>query len=432
MKKDQGVILAKNAKSNFGPRGWFIVIFGMLMYFCSAAVSVEGTNLIVPTFSQLHGVDSAGLYSLGTVAGLCGIPISVLIGVCMTKFGPRKAVGASWIVGAAGLLILSFSGGYAGYCIGRILLNVGSIGGITIGMNGLITNWFPTKKDLIQGYATIGSNLSTALSLFVMSLLLGGLGLGGTFRVWAGVYLAVGVVALVFLKDNPEDVGCFPDNDRGMTQEKVQELHRIGEEYKKTSPWTAGKLLKTKQTWQIAIGYGIILLITVGVLSTFVTTLILKGTSQTFAISMMTVAAVCAIPCSYLWGVLAAKMGTKTATLILYGVVLACIVFMLLPGTWTVYVAVPLLGCFIGAGNNLTPSIIGSVYGRYDFSKALTVIIPIWNVVVSFATMVVGVPQALTGSYVAAYITLAVFVVIGFVLVLTLDDRCIGRKDLVD
>ena len=33
------------------------------------------------------------------------------------------------------------------------------------------------------------------------------------------------------------------------------------------------------------------------------------------------------------------------------------------------------------------------------------------------------------GSYVAAYIVLAVVAVIGFILVATLDDRCIGRED---
>ena len=50
-----------------------------------------------------------------------------------------------------------------------------------------------------------------------------------------------------------------------------------GAEYKRTSPWTIRRLLRTKQVWQIAIGYGIILLITVGVLSTFVTTLSIKA-----------------------------------------------------------------------------------------------------------------------------------------------------------
>ena len=115
--------------------------------------------------------------------------------------------------------------------------------------------------------------------------------------------------------------------------------------------------------------------------------------------------------------------------MLLYAVIFVMIAVMLIPGTWTAYVTAVLLGCFIGAGNNLTPAIIATVFGRYDFSKALAVIMPIWNIVVAFATTVVGVPQSLTGSYVAAYIVLAVVAVIGFILVVTLDDRCIGRED---
>lgn len=73
---------------------------------------------------------------------------------------------------------------------------------------------------------------------------------------------------------------------------------------------------------------------------------------------------------------------------------------------------------------------IASVFGRYDFPKAMTVIIPLWNIVVSFATTIVGVPQSLTGSYVAPYIVLLICAAIGFFLVLKLDETCIGRADL--
>jgi MFS family permease len=113
-------------------------------------------------------------------------------------------------------------------------------------------------------------------------------------------------------------------------------------------------------------------------------------------------------------------------------VIFLCVISMMIPVKESAYVAVVLLGCFIGAGNNLTPSIIGSVYGRYDFAKALTVIIPIWNIVVAFATTVVGVPQSLTGSYMVSYVVLLVCALVGFILVATLDERCIGRIDLIE
>jgi MFS family permease len=431
-KTNNGVIKAKNANSDFGSRGWFMIIVGMLMYFCSAAVTSEGSNLLYPAYSEATGIGTAGLYSIATIASLCCIPLSVVMGLCLSKFGPRKAISASWLIGAVGLVITGFSHEVVAYTIGRVLINVASYGGITISFNGLVANWFPTKKDLVQGYATMGSNLATAFALIFLNLLINNLSIQKTYWVCGLVYLIIAIISYVGFRDNPEDVNRFPDNDKTMTREKAMELQAIGEEYKKTSPWTIKKLLMTKQTWQIAIGFGMILLITVGILSTFVTTMTIKGLELNTAIGMMTAAAVVALPCSYLWGYLGTKFGTKRASLLLYVVIFLCVISMMIPVKESAYVAVVLLGCFIGAGNNLTPSIIGSVYGRYDFAKALTVIIPIWNIVVAFATTVVGVPQSLTGSYMVSYVVLLVCALVGFILVATLDERCIGRIDLIE
>ena len=419
----------KNASSKFSARGWLIVFLGMAMWFFAAAMNVEGANLIIPAFSASYAVPAAVLYGIATVANLITIPGVAACGALQSKIGPRKIILLCWAVAACGMGVLAMARNLAVYCIGRVLMGVGANCATYIGLNGIITNWFPRKKDLVLGYVTMGSNLSTALCLYIIGFLLAKVSLTGTFLVWGVIYLVLGVLSFALLRDNPEELGEFPDNDRSLTQEQVQEQFRQGEEYRKNGGLTTGDILKKRQSWQIAFGYGIILLITVGILSTLVSTLIIKGLPEMNAISIMTIAAVLGIPFSYLWGYLGVKFSTKKATMLLYAVIFVMIAFMLIPGTWTAYVTAVLLGCFIGAGNNLTPAIIATVFGRYDFSKALAVIMPIWNIVVAFATTVVGVPQSLTGSYVAAYIVLAVVAVIGFILVVTLDDRCIGRED---
>mgnify|MGYP004461842673 CR=1 FL=1 len=420
----------KDANSKFSGRGWLIVFLGMAMWFFAAAMTVEGANLIIPAFSTAYNVSAAALYGIATVASLISIPGVAACGALQSKIGPRKIILLCWTVAACGMGVLGLARNLTVYCIGRVLMGVGTNCANYIGLNGIITNWFPRKKGLVLGYVTMGSNLSTALCLYLIGFLLTKLSLSGTFFIWGAIYLALGLLSFVLLRDNPEEMGEFPDNDRTLTQEQVQEQFHKGEEYRKAGGMTTMDILKKRQSWQIAFGYGIILLITVGVLSTLVSTLIIKGLPELKAVSIMTIAAVLGIPFSYLWGYLDVKFSTKKATMLLYCVIFAMIAFMLIPGTWTAYVTAVLLGCFIGAGNNLTPAIIATVFGRYDFSKALAVIMPIWNIVVAFATTVVGVPQSLTGSYVAAYIVLAVVAVIGFVLVITLDDHCIGKQDV--
>lgn len=419
----------KNASSKFSARGWLIVFLGMAMWFFAAAMNVEGANLIIPAFSSTYSVSAAALYSVATIASLITIPGVAACGALQSKIGPRKIILLCWLLAACGMGILGLAKNLIVYCIGRVLMGVGANCATYIGLNGIITNWFPRKKDLVQGYVTMGSNLSTALCLYLIAFLLAKVSLSGTFFVWGIIYLVLGLLSFCLLRDNPEEIGEYPDNDRSLTHEQVQQQFQRGEEYRKTSALSTLDILKKKQSWQIAIGYGIILLITVGILSTLVSTLVIKGLPEMTAIGMMTVTAVLGIPFSYLWGFLGVKFSTKRATLLLYLVIFAMIAFMLIPGTWTTYITAVLLGCFIGAGNNLTPSIIATIFGRYDFSKALSVILPIWNIVIAFAPTAVGVPQSITGSYVAAYIVLGIAAVIGFILVLTLDDRYIGLID---
>lgn len=425
---DNNVVRAKDAKSNLGLWGWGIVILGALGYFITSGVQNEGSNLLLPAYEAATGVSTATLYTLGTITGWIVIPLAYLMGRFLAKKGARTTLFVFWLVSAAGIAIMGISHSAPMYLIGRILTNGGGNGALTMAFASLVTNWFPSKKDIVQGYATIGCNLATAFTLILISFLLKHFTITGTYLFLAGFEVVLAFLSLAF-HNNPEEIGHFPDNDENMTREQAQELLRRGEEYKKNSPWTTKKLLKTKQTWQIAIGYGFIMLITVGILSTLITTLTLKGVDQSTAVGTMTVAAIIAMPCSALWGVLAAKITTKKASLLLYVVAVLAVVFMMVPGKWSMYVVIPLIGCFLGAGNNLTPSMIGSIFGRYDFASAMAVIIPFWNCVSNLGGTVVGVPQALTGSYTLSYVLLLIIAVIGFIMIATLDDRLIGRAD---
>lgn len=49
------------------------------MYFMSAGVIVEGSNVIYPAYAASTGISEASLYAIATVANLMAIPLSVLV-----------------------------------------------------------------------------------------------------------------------------------------------------------------------------------------------------------------------------------------------------------------------------------------------------------------------------------------------------------------
>jgi OFA family oxalate/formate antiporter-like MFS transporter len=151
------------------------------------------------------------------------------------------------------------------------------------------------------------------------------------------------------------------------------------------------------------------------------------GYSEEYASILMTVCAVLGMVFSYLWGVLDGKIGTKRATAMFFVWTILALLFMVLPGSWILYVSVFFMGGFIGAGNNLTTSMVGTVFGRYDFSRAWSVILPITCLIRSCGYAIVAILADMTGNYTVSYIALAL---VALILLLRMDDTCVGRTTI--
>ena len=121
----------------------------------------------------------------------------------------------------------------------------------------------------------------------------------------------------------------------------------------------------------MALGFGLLWMVTVGIVSQFVPRMISVGNSQPAALMMLTVAAVVGLFGSYFWGWLDQKIGTKTASVIYsasYIIALLLLIFAKLP-IFT-YIAIVFVGLGIGGLLNLMPSMVISVYGKYEIGRA--------------------------------------------------------------
>jgi MFS family permease len=291
-----------------------------------------------------------------------------------------------------------------------------------------LNNWFPTKKGLALGWATMGSHLGTATILFLIGW--GGkvMGFTGHFDIIVIGFVLLLLVLIFWYRDNPEDKGCFPDNDRTMTREKVIELHKKGKAYIAKSPWTIGKLLRTKQVWQIGIGFGgLNMLIGNAVMSQLIPAYVSKGVTTLQTMILMSGLAVLSIFTSYIFGVIDAKFGSKTVTVIFFVLGLFSLIFMALPGTWTVYVSSVLIGTFISESGDVMGSMTNTVFGRYDFSRVYSVVYPMCVAVRSCSYALIGILRTVTGGYTMPYIILMFVAVVGALNALLIDDRLLGK-----
>lgn len=341
----------------------------------------------------------------------------------------RRAIVALSLA-TVGMLVWSRAVSPAMYFLGVVLCSC-SASAIMIIRDNTTNNWFPTKKGLAMGWVTMGPLLATASILYLINW--GGkkFGFHGYFDVIALAFLILLLIVIFWFRDYPEDKGCYPDNDRSVSKERVMELHEKGLMYKRTSPWTPKKLLKTRQVWQIGIGVGgINFLIGAAVISQMVPTIMSYGYERAEATGMMTVLALCALPLSYLFGWIDTKFKTKTAIIVFFIWTITALIFMVLPGKWTLFVSIFMIGGFIGGSGNMMGSITNTVFGRYDFANAFAVIYPICVAVKSCGYALTGVVKTVTGSYQPVYFILIGLSALALLNAVLLDDRRLGRNSI--
>ena len=398
--------------SKFGPWGWSMILYAFLLYYFWAGLSVDALNVYPEAFAALHGWDPNVLLGFATPAGIIGVLGGIVFGRLIMKTGARNLSAVTLIV--TGLIYILF-GRVSSPTMFLVCLTLFTFMANAFGLivtSTLMNNWFPRKKGIALGWATMGAPLCTATFVAILSGLFGKFGVPTGCTIVGVVVVIFGLASLVWVKDYPHDVGAYPDNIKAegvdfKAQAEAVRSHK--------SAFTVSKLLRDKDMWCMGLGFGLLWMVTVGIVSQFVPRMISVGNSQPAALMMLTVAAVVGLFGSYFWGWLDQKIGTKTASVIYsasYIIALLLLIFAKLP-IFT-YIAIVFVGLGIGGLLNLMPSMVISVYGKYDFTAANSLVSPIASLLQKFAFLIMAVLLGVSGGdYALPYGVFIVIDVIG-------------------
>lgn len=421
--------------NRFGKWGWSMIIYTLLLYYIYAGLCVDSMNLYPDVFAGQYGMDRNLLLGLATPAGVIGVLGGVVFGHICMKTGVRLMSGISLIIAGILYAIFGFAGTPVMYLIVlTALCFVGNAFGL-ISTATLMGNWFPRKKGIALGWATMGAPLATATFVALLSVLYGSIGLPMTSVGVGVVVVLMGILTFFWAKDYPEEVGAYPDNIEEGSEQLAAQLSEM-KSYK--SSFTVGRLLRDKDMWLISVGFGLLWMVTVGIVSQFVPRMIgvwapVMGAeaAQGKAMLMLTVAALIGLAGSYFWGWLDQKVGTKPASCVYsLSYIVALLLLIFAQVEILIYIAVLFVGFGIGGLLNLMPSLVISVYGRHDFQAANSLVSPIASLLqkAAFALMAVLLTVS-NGDYTLPY---AVFIgvdVLGLLLLLCVTNKCKGKAD---
>jgi OFA family oxalate/formate antiporter-like MFS transporter len=416
---------------DFGPKGWVVAIFAFLV-FTYVYIWENGLNYFVPSYADKYGWSSTLLYGYQTIGYVIGCIGMVFMGRIIRKHGSKVVLLVTMGIGIVALFIIGSATTLFMYAIGAILFPACCCIFCWQCLGDLGVNWFPHKRGMYMGVATIGIVASMFLVNGVIFPVM--MNVGTSVVIYANCIFGIClfIFAIIFIKSNPEQAHAFPDNDRSITYEEVRKRNAVGEAYRMTSPWNSyGKCLTSPAIWAITLTTGLVLLIQRGCMANMIPAIMSYGHSQTVAAFLMTISGVLALFFNILGGVADEKFGTKKAMSIccVTGIV-ACIFFAFFSKyAVMIEVALILLGYAGSAGNNYQPSFTAEIFGRYDFDIPYSLIIFMSTALSSVGYVAVSAIGTSWG-YQTSYLFCAAMSIIALVISVVYKGKFQGRKEL--
>ena len=192
--------------------GWFIVAGAGLVVFSSGPGQSYVFSVFIDSIIEDTGLSRTGVSVLYLASTIVSAVLVTFVSRLADRFGPRIVlVGAGIGLGAACFGMAAATHIFLFFIAFAALRALGQ-GSLNINCILLVNQWFVSKRGRAIGLMTLGSMLSTALFPSFARFLIDSIE-------WRGAYAVLGVVAvglivpvaLLVVRNRPEDVGLFPD-----------------------------------------------------------------------------------------------------------------------------------------------------------------------------------------------------------------------------
>lgn len=410
----------EQTRRGFGAWGWFLLLFGLLIFFSNGGFFADGTNIISPAVAAQLNVDQSLILTMNSVAGVVGVLVAIAAGQVNQRIGPSKVAAGCLILAGLGHIAACNAVNVAMYLVAMCFVGGGLSAGSFVGIGTLVAMWFPKKQGQAMSVVAMGSNFGTMLFVPLLSVLAATVGIPTGSVICGGVAAVVGVIGMFLLRDTPKQRGLYPDN---VTEAEFKANYSDKPPEISDSGWTTGKLLCTKEVWLCVFSTGLLMLVQMGIMTQLVSRNMEVGMEPALATGAMSAIAVIGIIGSVIFGRVVFKLGIKKAgvlTGVLYVVAMLFNVSGFMPLVWVSLVIIGFLGA---AAPNLMNSVPGSVFGRVGYAKVNSVVFPLTSIVYMLNFAVNGLIKKLFNSLSVAYIVFAVLAFIGMVLILALHDH---------
>ena len=387
--------------------GYVIVVAAFFVYMFLAG-SYYSLSVLVPVMAKELGWSAtafgAAFSVLAVVMGLSA-PIN---GAIVVRFGPRLSMLIASLLAALAFASLSLTASLWQLYVSTVALAwaVG-LGGL-LAVQQIVGNWFVRRRALFLGLVLTGAGLGGLLIASLTSSLM------ATFGSWQAAWIGIaalmsvpGVVALLFIKDKPEQMGQQVDGASDEPALEGQETTggQSDRVYKSTHQWQTRAALGTRAFWLVALAGGTGYFLFQAVTAHQVAYLSGEGgLTLAVAASTLGLAAGLSIAGRLLAGTLADRIEPRflmAAFLLLQG--LGLLLLITGQSLAAIYGYVFLYGVAYGGLIVLSPVTNLNYFGTENFAAIQGFSMPVGTLLAAVSPLIVGGIKDIGGSYVPAF-----------------------------
>lgn len=407
--------MGKVKKAFMGPR---IIVACGLMYALVGALGFTVGQLSLSYMALDQAVEmnrtylGVGFQAFIIVQGLS----SPLIALVIAKKGARFAyIVGSLVTSIMGVLLALFLGtSVVFYIIGfGFILSVSCMSAGQIPTATTLNNWFFARRGKSVSTAMMMGAIIAVFYPLITNWLIGVFSWRAGFWFIGGCALAGLIIAIVFIRNSPADVGQEVDGGIGADVTAEKKISRV---YKTTTHMTATQALKTPAFWFITLtAFGAFCSLNLSVSQAGLHFVSLGGSLDTVSVGLsfkgiggIIILAACTVLIDRVEPIRVHGLGVLLMAL---GALLAAF-----SGSAVVIVA---YYCIVGIGyaaqTACMPTELANMFGSTHYPRIVGWVLPIVAVGSSFVPTIAGAVYDLTGSYVPAFIGVAVICFAGFI-----------------